>query len=111
MKATVGDRVREIREALDQKQPKFAQTLTAAAKRLGIDATYDNTQVSKMEVGRREVTLNDAAVIASVDPSKRGKAWLAWGERAEVVEPKISPAQDDPRTTHQTSAARVRRGG
>lgn len=41
---------------------------------------YDNTKVSKMEINRRDVTLEDVIVIASVDPLQRGRKWLAWGE-------------------------------
>ncbi len=103
MKETVGDRVREIRAARGEKQPKFAQTLTAAAKRLGINETYDNTMVSKMEVGRRDVGLNDAAVIASVDPLERGRTWLAWGEHAEAQTntPKVGEEVPDPGLRHR----------
>lgn len=85
MPHNVGDRVREIREARGEKQPEFAVALNLAAKRLSIDVRYDNTTVSKMEVGRREVTLLDVAVISSIDPHGRSKEWLGWGEASAAV--------------------------
>lgn len=98
MSDSVGDRVRAIREARGEKQPEFAAALTAAARRLGITETYDNTMVSKMEVGRRDVGLIDAAVIASLDPSERGRSWLAWGDQAEqATVPKHKPGERVPK--------------
>ena len=80
---TVGSRVRAIREERGEKQPEFAAALSAAAKRLRMPLAYDNTMVSKMETGMRAVTIEDIAVIASLDPQGRQKSWLAWGEIAE----------------------------
>lgn len=76
----VGDRVRMIREARGEKQPEFAAAMNGAAKALGVDERYDNTKVSKMEIGGRAVSLDDVRVIASLDPEKRGLLWLAWGD-------------------------------
>jgi hypothetical protein len=85
MSETVGDRIREIRSQHDEKQPAFAARLTAAARKLGVKANYDNTMVSKMETGRRDVTLDDVAVLASIDKLQRGKLWLGWGENGAVA--------------------------
>ncbi len=90
MPETVGDRVRMIREERGEKQPAFAAALTEAAKRLDLSIVYDNTMVSKMEVGRRDVDLNDVRVIASVDKQQRGREWLAWGWR-EVLSRRQHP--------------------
>lgn len=81
MAETVGDRVRAIREERGEKQPQFAKTLTEAARRLDLSISYDNTMVSKMELGRRDVGIEDVRVIASVDKQNRGREWLAWGWR------------------------------
>jgi hypothetical protein len=89
---TVGDRVRMIRELRSEKQPEFAIVLNRAASRLGIEARYDNTIVSKMEVGRREVTLEDVIVISSVDKKRRGREWLAWGSAPAIM--LLDPSKD-----------------
>jgi transcriptional regulator with XRE-family HTH domain len=77
--ATVGERVRQIREARGEKQPEFATALNAAAVRLGITARYDGTTVSKLETGMRRATLEDIELIAAIDPGDRGRDWLGWG--------------------------------
>jgi transcriptional regulator with XRE-family HTH domain len=74
-----GDRVRQIREALGDKQPAFAARLTAVAARLGLSwVNYDNTAISRLETGRGNyLRVDDLAVIISVDPEKRTVEWLA----------------------------------
>lgn len=78
-----GDRVREVREATGEKQGIFAVRLTAEAARQGMGwLVYDNTIVSKLENGARALTLDDAVIVAAVDPQQRGRFWLAWDEDA-----------------------------
>lgn len=78
----VGDRVRSIREEFGEKQPEFAARLTAAAKRLGADVRFDNTIVSKVELGRRELSIYEAAVVVAIDPQRRGWDWLVLGDKS-----------------------------
>lgn len=80
MAESVGDRVRAIREQFDEKQPAFAARLTATAKRLGVPVRFDNTMVSKVELGRRELSIYEAAVLVAVDPQRRGWDWFVLGE-------------------------------
>lgn len=91
---TIGDRIRKVRERRGEKQPEFAAAMNEAAQVLGIADRYDNTKVSKMEIGSRDVTLQDVQVIASIDPEKRGRRWLAWGDTPQTA------AADVPRATH-----------
>lgn len=110
----IGDRVKAIREAWGEKQPAFAQRLTAAAARLGLRLRYDNTMVSKMEVGRREVTLDDVTVIASVDREKRGKEWLAWGESRALLDPRKDrglTAEEEQRALSKAAEESAKRTG
>lgn len=88
MREPVGDRVRAVREARQEKQPEFAAAMTRAAKRLKLKDRYDNSTVSKMESGMRRVTLEDVAVVASLDPDRRGVLWLAWAAelRAQLAD-------------------------
>lgn len=85
MSESVADRVKAVREALGLKQPEFAARLMVAARQLGVEARYDNTMVSKMELGTRYVGLLDGAVIAAVDPERRGLDWLALGPSGSVL--------------------------
>lgn len=71
--------MRGIREARGEKQPEFAAALNAAAVRLGVQARYDGTTVSKIETGMRRVTLEDIELVAAIDPEQRGREWLGWG--------------------------------
>jgi hypothetical protein len=78
---TPGKRVYLIRLALGDglRSPmpmaEFAALLT---ERTG--ATYDSSMISKIENEMRKVSLDDADRIASVDPRRRGREWLAWGD-------------------------------
>src|SRR4051812_46961163 len=79
-----GDRVRTVREALGENQPAFARRLSEAAQNLGlIWLRYDNTIVSKLEIGARDLSTDDTVVVAAIDPERRGKLWLAWGEERD----------------------------
>lgn len=74
---TRGLRVRAIREAGKWEQDEFARLLTDCAKRKRIDAPeYDRTIVSKMENGRRDVSLTDAILAAALDPQHRSVEWI-----------------------------------
>lgn len=74
-----GDRVKAIREELGLIQEKFAAVLNDAARGLRLPAIYHTSKVSKMETGNRGVSLDDAYVVAAVDPQHRGVEWITFG--------------------------------
>lgn len=78
----IGARCKEVRLATGLKQADFAGLLSRAAKQLhgGAATGYDQPLVSLIENGGRDITLEDVAVYAAVDPMRRGKLWLGWGE-------------------------------
>lgn len=97
---TVGERIYLIREALGTRRDpmpleKFAELV---AERTGV--TYDKSMLSRMETGDRKVSLDDVAVLAQVDPKKRGREWLAWGPprnpRPLIIDD-ATESQPDPR--------------
>lgn len=84
MPETPGERVFLVRQALGTlRRPcpmePFAKQLTLAAQRLGLGLRYHPSTISDIEAGNRAVTLDDARVVASVDPLRRGEAWVAFG--------------------------------
>jgi transcriptional regulator with XRE-family HTH domain len=99
---TTGDRMRSIRELRGEKQPEFATELTRAAKRLRLDVTYEGSKVSRLESGRQIFTLEDVTIVASVDPEKRGREWLAWGEDGPIL---LDPRKDRGLTAEEEQRA------
>ncbi|NUO62683.1 MAG: helix-turn-helix transcriptional regulator [Gemmatimonadaceae bacterium] len=85
MSETVGQRVYLIRSALgpdvrtELSLREFAELLNRVSGK-----SFDPSELSKMERGKRGVSLDDVAVIASVDPERRGRYWLAWGAEADA---------------------------
>lgn len=92
--AAQGGRVKVIRDELRLTQTAFATQMNFTAGRLGFPATYDAPKVARMETDKRGVSLEDALVLAELDPLQRGVHWLARGveyykeaRRAEPVDP------------------------
>ena len=79
MAESQGDRVRIVREAMGKQQGEFADALNTKAAESGLRARYDNTAISKLENGRRDLSVNDLFLIAALDPKQRGERWLAYG--------------------------------
>jgi transcriptional regulator with XRE-family HTH domain len=79
------ERCKDVRSATGLKQADFAARLDQAAKRLHGEKAirYDQPLVSILENGGRSMTLEDVAVYAAVDPLRRGKLWMGWGEHIE----------------------------
>lgn len=44
---------------------------------------YDSSIISRMESGERKLSLADITALAAVDPERRGKLWVGWGEEAD----------------------------
>lgn len=72
-----------IREATGLRQTDFVVQLNRVARGLygrGV-RRYRQPTVSNLECGHQAVSLMDVAVYAAMDPKKRGKLWVGWGER------------------------------
>lgn len=80
-KVEQGERVAEIRDALGLSGEAFATLLQKRLHALGVGRNYDKFKVSRMESGGRKLTIEEAAVIADLDPSKRGAVWLVFGDK------------------------------
>lgn len=102
-----GDRVRAVREAIGERQPAFALRLTGQARKLGmIWLRYDNTIVSKLEQGTRDLSIDDTFVIAAIDPRQRGRQWLITGEESpELPDPSLDRKLNDAELDRATQAA------
>lgn len=95
---TRAERLFAVRAALGEGVRKplslraFAELLTEQA---GDGRRYHASQLSGWETGAGVPTVDDFAVIAAVDPERRGPAWLAWG---------IEPAPAAPLNTNPLHA-------
>ena len=72
-------RVAEVREALGLSGEEFGKLLGKNLSALGWQAHYDKAKVSRIESALRDLTVEEAAVIARLDPKRRGMLWLAIG--------------------------------
>lgn len=100
---TPGKRAYSIRLALGDgwKVPlPMADFAALLSRRSGV--RYDSSMVSRIESGDRKLTLDDVAVIASIDPKGRGRDWLAWGTN-EL--PALDPEQDRQLTDEEIARA------
>jgi transcriptional regulator with XRE-family HTH domain len=84
------ERIRDIREAAGLTQLQFLDVLNRSAARLGA-RPYLQSTLSKLETGAQDVSFDDVAVFAAVDPLHRGKLWLGWGEAVDATR---NPARD-----------------
>lgn len=67
-------RLRAIREATGLTQEQFRAVLIRA----GLDLSQ--SQLSRLENGLETPDLAELAAYAAVDPLKRGRLWLVWGD-------------------------------
>lgn len=82
MTDTLGKRVFAIRAALGDgriplSQDAFATLLTERGKKAYYGPDFS---VLERDMKKTPLSIEDIEVIASVDPERRGKYWLAWGE-------------------------------
>jgi transcriptional regulator with XRE-family HTH domain len=100
-KASIGDRLKAVREATALLQKDFVARLNDVVAELYGDRAvkFDAPRVSKLENGRQEPTFADIAVYAMVDPLRRGKLWLAWEE--EVDSAMAAPRRHGPSVIKQ----------
>lgn len=116
--ALISDRLRAIREATQLLQKDFVARLNAAVAELYGDGAvmFDAPRVSKLENGRQEATLADIAVYAAVDPLRRGKLWIGWGDSVDsamVPVPRQGPSviKQPPEEIFDRPAPRKRKPG
>jgi hypothetical protein len=115
---TVGERIYLIREALGTRRDPMPLDKLAELIERTTGAVYDKSILSRMETGERKVSLDDVAVLASVDPLKRGKAWLAWGDPAAAEKenggassrPPAQPSEPTPMLPDNRAELRRRQG-
>lgn len=85
---TRGARVDEIRKALKLGREEFAERLATKAHELRITSggKWTPTRVSKLILGRQPISLDDAAVVVSVDPHKDAPRWhwFVFGEHLKI---------------------------
>lgn len=109
MADTPGQRVYLVRVALGRghKNPMLIKDFVVVIQRLR-KVSYDPSAISRLENGDRLASLEDIEAIAAVDPLRRGKLWLAWGEDQDSAK---EPLDIDPTALiPQTALAkRVRR--
>lgn len=48
-------------------------------------ARYDGAAISRSENGSRKLTLDDVTAFAAVDPERRSRAWLAFGNDEPIA--------------------------
>lgn len=119
-----GVRVYLIRLALGDgvKNPMRIKDFVALVKeRTGV--SYDPSAISRTENGERDLALDDVPPIAAVDPLKRGRTWLAWGDAnedaalrpnrervsdGELAAWEASPAEDAPAPDRAAAGGRRR---
>jgi hypothetical protein len=98
----------------------FAEAMTAVGRKRRPELRYDSSKVSRIESGDRKVSIEDAEVLAAVDPLKRGAAWVAFGNAGdhsavfvpppELTEHRMLPDPDAPGATETAPDAGPRRG-
>ena len=93
MAETVGDRLALIRQAIGT----IAKPISLEA--LGELVGFDKHKMSRIANESQEMKKSDAEALASVDPLKRGPAWLMFGdeEGGQGAPTNISPKTDRPR--------------
>jgi hypothetical protein len=76
-----GARVFEIRAALGSGPRKpLSQEAFAALLNTKKGRTFYGPEISMIERDKKDLTREDIAIIASVDPLSRSKEWLGWGD-------------------------------
>lgn len=65
------------------------------------DHSYDVSALSRMETGKRKISLEDVVAISQLDPRMRGAAWLAFGDD-------LTPAQQRGATELEKTLAHMK---
>jgi hypothetical protein len=121
MAETPGERLFLIRAALGTglKNPMLIDDFVALVQR-ETGVTYDPSAISRTENGGRKLSLDDVPPFAAVDPLRRGKLWLAWGEQSDttmsaarqgpsIIQENDDAIFDEPNVPEKKSAAKRKR--
>jgi transcriptional regulator with XRE-family HTH domain len=88
-----GVRVREVRDALGMSGDAFAARLMEIGAQMGHDGAIqlDKTIVSNIENGKRQLSVEEAAAIIEIDPSRRPVQWLVFGKKSAIEATESAP--------------------
>jgi hypothetical protein len=76
---TRAGRFAAIRRDLGLTGARFADLLNDAARDVGFTPYWTPPKVSQTETGKRDVSTDDAIVVAKIDPHGRGWTWPMYG--------------------------------
>lgn len=81
------ERFKAFRKETDWTQSHLGELMRAAAAELRMDGAtaYDAVTVSKTEIGTRDVSFDDVAILARIDPQQRGELWFGWGREERLL--------------------------
>lgn len=76
-----GRRVLEIQNLCGYEDDNigFARRLNEAAGELGLDPNWHATRLSKVRNGTQDLSIEDMAVLAYLDPQRRGWTFVSFG--------------------------------
>lgn len=77
-----GERVAQIRNALDLTGDEFALLIARHLQAVGSPRRYDKAEVARIEGGARGISPEELAIIATLDPARRSLLWLVFGDVA-----------------------------
>lgn len=89
---------------------QFGERIAQHMQLLGIaGARYSKESISKIEGGTRELTAEEAVVIAQLDQQARGTGWLVYGDRMihYIRATAVTPVEN-PGAARQRSTGRAR---
>lgn len=72
-------RAKSIRRALDLTTEVMADRLNDAAEGIGLDRYWTAQKVTLVELGKRDISSDDALAYGHVDPERRGWLWVMKG--------------------------------
>lgn len=102
-----GARVAEVREALEVNGDEFADAVERRLRAYGVERRYDKAKISRIEGGSRDLTAEEALVIAALDPRGRGAEWLTFGEAHERAHATLGARRDAAKFYTKASTAAV----
>lgn len=77
--ATRGGRFAAIRAELGVSGIVYAERLNDAAEGMGLPRYWTGPKVTNTEKGKRDLSTEDALIVAKVDPRNRGWTWPMYG--------------------------------
>lgn len=74
-----GERVKKVRDALQLTGVQFAERVEKLAAGFGVALRFDDTKLSRVENGTRNLTAEETAAVLWLDPEERSAQWLVFG--------------------------------